>query len=343
MPTVTTSRGTMSYSDSSSRDGTGPPVLLLHANLHDSSDYAPVLDALSDGRRVIAVDWPGHGNSPTPDTPLGAPELGDLAVELVDVLDLTNLVVIGNSVGGYAACRHRAGTARPGRGRRPGQHGRVHPAHAVQPRVLCGDGKSGRHPHVRPLLRAGLHAADVGGRPRHRLACRGPLQDSGRRTYGGGLVAQFHLTRSRFALRRPRHQGSGSDHLGHKGSHRTRTVGQGSREGDSRRALRHAARRTRGVLVETRAVAAGSAAVRGGSPACRSAHGPRLMRITGAAPSSTSVSARVRTFGKADVDVSNFGQRSAPGGKFLRLSTIGTISTGKAISDGGGQARRCAA
>ncbi len=105
MPTVTTSRGTMSYSDSSSRDGTGPPVLLLHANLHDSSDYASVLDALSDGRRVIAVDWPGHGNSPTPDTPLGAPELGDLAVELVDVLDLTNLVVIGNSVGGYAACR----------------------------------------------------------------------------------------------------------------------------------------------------------------------------------------------------------------------------------------------
>ena len=105
MPTVTTSRGTMSYSDSSSRDGTGPPVLLLHANLHDSSDYASVLDALSDGRRVIAVDWPGHGNSPMPDTPLGAPELGDLAVELVDVLDLTNLVVIGNSVGGYAACR----------------------------------------------------------------------------------------------------------------------------------------------------------------------------------------------------------------------------------------------
>ncbi|WP_319452350.1 MULTISPECIES: alpha/beta fold hydrolase [unclassified Mycobacterium] len=105
MPTVTTSRGTISYSDSAPEDGAGPPLLLLHANLHDSSDYAPVQDALSAGRRVIAVDWPGHGNSPATDPPLGAPDFGDVAVEFVDTLDLTNLVVIGNSVGGYAACR----------------------------------------------------------------------------------------------------------------------------------------------------------------------------------------------------------------------------------------------
>jgi pimeloyl-ACP methyl ester carboxylesterase len=31
--------------------------------------------------------------------------MGDLVVELADRLDLTNLVVVGNSVGGYAACR----------------------------------------------------------------------------------------------------------------------------------------------------------------------------------------------------------------------------------------------
>ena len=101
MPTVTTSIGTVSYTDA----GAGPPVLLLHANLHDSTDYAPVLDGLTQGRRIIAVDWPGHGNSPAPDTTLGAPEFGDLAIEFVDALDLTQLVVIGNSVGGYAACR----------------------------------------------------------------------------------------------------------------------------------------------------------------------------------------------------------------------------------------------
>jgi pimeloyl-ACP methyl ester carboxylesterase len=101
MPTLTTSLGTISYTDR----GEGPPILLLHAALHDSTDYAPVCDALARGRRVIALDWPGHGASPTPTEPLGAPELGDLAVEFVDALDLSNVVVIGNSVGGYAACR----------------------------------------------------------------------------------------------------------------------------------------------------------------------------------------------------------------------------------------------
>ena len=46
-----------------------------------------------------------HGDSPPPATPLRAVEFGDLLVEFADRLDLSNLVVVGNSVGGYAACR----------------------------------------------------------------------------------------------------------------------------------------------------------------------------------------------------------------------------------------------
>jgi pimeloyl-ACP methyl ester carboxylesterase len=105
MPTMTVSTSksvaTISYDD----DGSGPPVLLLHAALHDRTDYASVHDGLGLGRRVIALDWPGHGASPALDDPLGAVEFGDLAVELADRLDLRNVVVVGNSVGGYAACR----------------------------------------------------------------------------------------------------------------------------------------------------------------------------------------------------------------------------------------------
>jgi pimeloyl-ACP methyl ester carboxylesterase len=109
MPTMTVSvsgaspesRATISYTD----DGSGPPVLLLHATLHDHTDYASVHDALGRGRRVIALDWPGHGESPSLDEPLGAVQFGDLAVEFADRLDLRNVVVVGNSVGGYAACR----------------------------------------------------------------------------------------------------------------------------------------------------------------------------------------------------------------------------------------------
>jgi pimeloyl-ACP methyl ester carboxylesterase len=101
MATMQTSLGAVSYSD----DGAGPPVLLLHAALHDRTDFSPVHDGLATGRRMIAVDWPGHGASPLPARPLGAVEFGDLIIEFADRLDLRNLVVVGNSVGGYAAYR----------------------------------------------------------------------------------------------------------------------------------------------------------------------------------------------------------------------------------------------
>ena len=101
MPTIETSHGPVSYSD----DGEGPPVLLLHAALHDRTDYESVHTSLLPGRRILAMDWPGHGESPSPVIPLTAVQFGDLATEFVDRLDLSDLVVIGNSVGGYAASR----------------------------------------------------------------------------------------------------------------------------------------------------------------------------------------------------------------------------------------------
>jgi len=101
MATMQTSLGAVSYTD----EGSGPPIVLLHAALHDCTDFDPVIDALGKGRRVIALDWPGHGESPLPATPLRAVQFGDLLVEFADRLDLSNSVVVGNSVGGYAACR----------------------------------------------------------------------------------------------------------------------------------------------------------------------------------------------------------------------------------------------
>src|SRR5215213_498850 len=101
METMQTSLAPVSYTD----EGTGPPVLLLHAALHDRTAYAPVVTPLAHGRRVITVDGPGHGSSPLPARPLRAVEFGDLIIEFADRLDLRYLVVVGNSVGGYAACR----------------------------------------------------------------------------------------------------------------------------------------------------------------------------------------------------------------------------------------------
>jgi pimeloyl-ACP methyl ester carboxylesterase len=101
MATMHTALGTVSYTD----EGSGPPIVLLHAALHDRTDYAPVAASLAQGRRVLALDWPGHGESPPPETPLRAVDFGDVLIEFADQLDLTNAVVAGNSVGGYAACR----------------------------------------------------------------------------------------------------------------------------------------------------------------------------------------------------------------------------------------------
>lgn len=101
MPTVQTSLGCVSYTD----EGSGPPILLLHAALHDRTDFDTVRADLGRGRRLLTLDWPGHGDSALPPTPLRAVEFGDLLVEFADQLDLDNLVVVGNSVGGYAACR----------------------------------------------------------------------------------------------------------------------------------------------------------------------------------------------------------------------------------------------
>jgi len=48
MATMQTSLGTISYTD----EGSGPPIVLLHAALHDRTDFAPVTEALAKGRDI---------------------------------------------------------------------------------------------------------------------------------------------------------------------------------------------------------------------------------------------------------------------------------------------------
>ena len=87
--------------------GSGTPVLLLHATLHDRHDFDPIVPALARDHRVIALDWPGHGESATPPTTEqpGATLFADVLEDVVGELDLSQVLVIGNSVGGFAAAR----------------------------------------------------------------------------------------------------------------------------------------------------------------------------------------------------------------------------------------------
>ena len=102
MPYVETSAGQVYYAER----GSGTPIVLLHANTHDHRDFDQVAEVLSATHRTIAVDWPGHGRSdPAQGRYASAMGFADVLAEIVDRLDLAQVVLIGNSVGGYAAAR----------------------------------------------------------------------------------------------------------------------------------------------------------------------------------------------------------------------------------------------
>ena len=100
---VDTRVGKVAYSDT----GDGPVVVLLHATLHDRHDFDAIVPGLCRDHRVIAVDWPGHGDSPAPapDYRPTAASFADALVDVVTALGLPPAAIIGNSVGGFAAAR----------------------------------------------------------------------------------------------------------------------------------------------------------------------------------------------------------------------------------------------
>jgi pimeloyl-ACP methyl ester carboxylesterase len=103
MPRIETSLGPVAYEVS----GHGPPMVLLHGNGHDRHAFDAVVPALARRFAVYAVDWPGMGESPALVTtqPASAPQMADVLEALVDALRLGPAVLVGNSIGGFAAVR----------------------------------------------------------------------------------------------------------------------------------------------------------------------------------------------------------------------------------------------
>lgn len=83
-------------------EGSGPSLVLLHANGGDHRDFAAVIPGLvQSGWCVTTLDWPGHGRTPrrSPETAVG---FGQLLAQTLDELGGEH-VLVGNSVGGFAA------------------------------------------------------------------------------------------------------------------------------------------------------------------------------------------------------------------------------------------------
>lgn len=85
-------------------DGDEPPLLMLHASPASSLMLMPLLLPLADGRRCIAPDTLGFGDSVAP--PQEVPEASDYAasmLELLDKLDLGQVDLYGSHTGAHIA------------------------------------------------------------------------------------------------------------------------------------------------------------------------------------------------------------------------------------------------
>lgn len=107
MPLIETSTGPVAYDVRGGGDARGgaQTIVLLSSGAHDRHDFDELRALLPRHVRTIAFDWPAHGESPAGTGPASAMRFADVAQELVEQLAPGGAIVLGNSVGGFAAAR----------------------------------------------------------------------------------------------------------------------------------------------------------------------------------------------------------------------------------------------
>src|SRR5437660_2207186 len=83
--------------------GTGEPLILLHGGVVGITTFGPNLAALSEKRRVIAVELQGHGHTADIDRPLSFESMADDIAALIKYVGIQNTDVTGYSLGGGVA------------------------------------------------------------------------------------------------------------------------------------------------------------------------------------------------------------------------------------------------
>ena len=81
------------------RRGTGEPLVLVHGLGGSWRTWTPVLEKLAAEREVIAVDLPGHGETPPLPGEVSIDTLARAVSSFFDAHDLTGVDVVGNSMG----------------------------------------------------------------------------------------------------------------------------------------------------------------------------------------------------------------------------------------------------
>jgi pimeloyl-ACP methyl ester carboxylesterase len=92
----------LAYND----DGTGSVVICLHAIAHGAGDFYHLCQSLRHRYRMIALDFPGHGNSDSDPQPLSLERYTHLLALFIEQLGLKQVTLIGNSLGGSVALQY---------------------------------------------------------------------------------------------------------------------------------------------------------------------------------------------------------------------------------------------
>jgi pimeloyl-ACP methyl ester carboxylesterase len=85
------------------RQGSGIPLVCLHAIGHGGADFEPLVERVGDRFEIIRIDWPGQGRSGEDREPASALRYAQLLESALDQLGIRDPIIIGNSIGGAAA------------------------------------------------------------------------------------------------------------------------------------------------------------------------------------------------------------------------------------------------
>lgn len=88
-------------------EGSGPVVVLLHANFSNLIDWDPWVDALKDRYRVVRLDMTSHGlTGPDPTGDYSLPRTLELTERFLDELGIEKATLGGTSLGGTVAIHY---------------------------------------------------------------------------------------------------------------------------------------------------------------------------------------------------------------------------------------------